>query len=97
MDMGGIAQGFAIPGWLLIAYVVILGTVVPYLCVLSGMRLLSASTSSVIGMLEPVIAGGFAWIWFGQSWNFIQLLGAATVLIGIYLADRAKNVAPKIN
>jgi drug/metabolite transporter (DMT)-like permease len=97
MDMGGIAAGISIPGWLLITYVVILGTVVPYLCVLSGMRLLSASTSSVIGMLEPVIAGGFAWIWFGQSWSFIQLLGAATVLIGIYLADRAKNVTAKIN
>ena len=97
MDMGGIAQGFSIPGWLLIAYVVILGTVVPYLCVLTGMQMLSASTSSVIGMLEPVIAGGFAWIWFGQSWNFIQLLGAATVLIGIYLADHAKNVTAKTN
>jgi drug/metabolite transporter (DMT)-like permease len=48
-------------------------------------------------MLEPVIAGGFAWIWFGQSWSLIQLLGAATVLIGIYLADRAKNVTAKIN
>jgi drug/metabolite transporter (DMT)-like permease len=46
-----------------------LGTVVPYLCVLTGMRLLTASTSSVIGMLEPVIAGGFAWIWFSQSWD----------------------------
>jgi drug/metabolite transporter (DMT)-like permease len=57
------------------------------------MRLLSASTSSVIGMLEPVIAGGFAWIWFSQSWNAIQLFGAAIVLIGIYLADRAKTVA----
>lgn len=93
LDMGGIAEGFALPGWLLITYVVILGTVVPYLCVLSGMRLLSASTSSVIGMLEPVIAGGFAWIWFSQSWNAIQLFGAAIVLIGIYLADRAKTVA----
>jgi drug/metabolite transporter (DMT)-like permease len=91
--MGGIAAGFALPGWLLITYVVILGTVVPYLCVLSGMRLLTASTSSVIGMLEPVIAGGFAWIWFSQSWNAIQLFGAAIVLIGIYLADRAKTVA----
>jgi drug/metabolite transporter (DMT)-like permease len=97
MDMGGIATGISIPGWLLLTYVVVLGTVVPYLCVLTGMRMLSASTSSVIGMLEPVIAGGFAWIWFGQSWSFIQLLGAATVLIGIYLADRAKNVTAKIN
>jgi drug/metabolite transporter (DMT)-like permease len=94
MDMGGIAEGFSLPGWVLILYVILMGTVVPYLCVLTGMRLLTASTSSVIGMLEPVIAGGFAWIWFSQSWDFIQLMGASIVLIGIYLADRAKTVAP---
>jgi len=40
-----------------------------------------------------VIAGAFAWIWFGQSWDLIQLIGAAIVLVGIYLADRAKTVS----
>ena len=92
MDLGGIAQGTMLPGWLLIGAAAIFGTVVPYMLVLSGMKLLTASTSSVIGMLEPVIAGAFAWIWFGQSWDFIQLIGAAIVLVGIYLADRAKSV-----
>jgi drug/metabolite transporter (DMT)-like permease len=95
MDLGGIAAGTMVPGWLLMAAVAILGTVIPYLCVLTGMRLLTASTSSVIGMLEPVIAGIFAWIWFSQSWDAIQLIGAVVVLFGIYLADRAKTVASK--
>jgi drug/metabolite transporter (DMT)-like permease len=92
MDLGGIAQGVMVPGWLMVATASIFGTVIPYLLVLSGMRYLSASTSSVIGMLEPVVAGAFAWIWFGQSWDFVQLIGAAIVLFGIYLADRAKSV-----
>jgi drug/metabolite transporter (DMT)-like permease len=92
MDLGGIAEGTMVPGWIMIAAAAIFGTVVPYMLVLSGMRYLSASTSSVIGMLEPVIAGAFAWAWFSQSWDFIQLIGAATVLFGIYLADRAKSV-----
>jgi drug/metabolite transporter (DMT)-like permease len=91
MNLGGIAEGTILPGWLLISSAAILGTIVPYMLVLSGMKVLSASTSSVIGMLEPVIAGAFAWIWFGQSWDFIQLIGAAIVLVGIYLADRAKT------
>ena len=93
MDLGGIAKGTMLPGWLLIGIAAIFGTVVPYMLVLSGMKVLTASTSSVIGMLEPVIAGAFAWIWFAQSWDFIQLLGAAAVLVGVYLADRAKTVA----
>ena len=92
MDLGGIAAGVLIPGWVMMAGAALLGTVIPYLCVLTGMRLLTASTSSVIGMLEPVIAGIFAWIWFSQSWDAIQLVGAFVVLFGIYLADRAKSV-----
>jgi drug/metabolite transporter (DMT)-like permease len=44
-------------------------------------------------MLEPVMAGAFAWVWFGQSWDAIQLIGAVVVLFGIYLADRAKSQA----
>jgi drug/metabolite transporter (DMT)-like permease len=44
-------------------------------------------------MLEPVFAGALAWIWLGQSWDGIQLVGAVIVLIGIYLADRSKSVA----
>jgi drug/metabolite transporter (DMT)-like permease len=92
MNLGGIADGTMVPGWVMIGAAAIFGTVVPYMLVLSGMRYLSASTSSVIGMLEPVIAGAFAWAWFSQSWDFIQLIGAATVLFGIYLADRAKSV-----
>lgn len=91
MNLSGIAEGTMVPGWVMIGAAAIFGTVVPYMLVLSGMRFLSASTSSVIGMLEPVIAGGFAWLWFAQSWDAIQLVGAATVLFGIYLADRAKS------
>ena len=97
MDLGGIAKGTVLPGWLLIGAAAIFGTVVPYMLVLSGMKMLTASTSSVIGMLEPVIAGAFAWIWFGQSWDLIQLIGAAIVLVGIYLADRAKTVKSERN
>jgi drug/metabolite transporter (DMT)-like permease len=44
-----------------------------------------------MGMLEPVFAGVFAWIWLGQSWSPIQLTGGLIVLIGIYIADRTKN------
>jgi len=91
MDLGGIAAGTMVPGWAMMLLAATIGTVIPYLCVLTGMRLLTASKSSVIGMLEPVLAGCFAWIWFGQSWDFLQLIGAIVVLVGIYLADRSKS------
>ena len=93
MDLQGIFTGNTLPGWVLILWIIIMGTIVPYLFVIGGLRLLSASTSSVIGMLEPVLAGVFAWIWLEQSWNGIQLTGAVIVLVGIYIADRARAVA----
>jgi len=93
INLQGRFSDFSAPGWLLIAYIIVFGTMVPYLFVVGGIRRLSASTSSVIGMLEPVIAGIFAWIWLSQSWSAIQLFGGAIVLIGIYIADRAKNNA----
>jgi len=93
INLQGRFSDFSAPGWLLIAYIIVFGTMVPYLFVVGGIRRLSASTSSVIGMLEPVIAGVFAWIWLSQSWSVIQLAGGAIVLIGIYIADRAKNNA----
>ena len=93
MDLQGVFAGKTLPGWLLILWIITMGTIVPYLFVIAGLRLLSASTSSVIGMLEPVLAGVFAWIWLKQSWNGIQLIGAAVVLVGIYIADRARSAA----
>jgi drug/metabolite transporter (DMT)-like permease len=93
MDIHGYFAGTLFPGWSLLLWIVVMGTIVPYLFGISGLRLLSESKSSVIGMLEPVLAGAFAWIWLGQSWDAIQLVGALIVLIGIYLADRSKSAA----
>ena len=90
INLQGRFSEYSAPGWLLLAYVIIFGTIVPYLFVVGGVRRLSASTSSVIGMLEPLIGGVFAWIWLSQSWSAIQLFGGAIVLVGIYIADRAK-------
>jgi hypothetical protein len=91
MNLEGPLENFSAPGSTLILWIVLLGTVLPYLCVLSGIKILSASTSSVIGMLEPVLAGIFAWIWIGESWNAIQLIGGAIVIIGIYIADKTRT------
>jgi drug/metabolite transporter (DMT)-like permease len=44
-------------------------------------------------MLEPVLAGIFAWIWLQQCLNGVQLLGAVVVWVGMYIADRARSAA----
>ena len=63
----------------------------PYVLVIRGISGLNPATASTIGMLEPISAGIFAWILLNESLNLIQLIGAATVLVGIYFADRAST------
>ena len=93
INMQGIFEGFDTYGWVLIAWIIIFGTIVPYLFVIGGLRRMAPSTASVMGMLEPVLAGAFAWVWLAQSWAPIQLSGAAIVLVGNYIADKAKIAA----
>lgn len=97
MNLQGIFEGNFLPGWVLITWIIVMGTIVPYLFVVSGMLKLTPSTSSVIGMLEPVLAGAFAWIWLAQSWAPVQLGGALIVLVGIYIADKVKIAATSSN
>ena len=93
IDLQGRFADYSLPGWVLILWIILLGTIAPYLLVVNGIKLLSASTSSVMGMAEPVLAGVFAWLWLFEEWNFIQLIGGVTVIIGIICADRARSAA----
>jgi drug/metabolite transporter (DMT)-like permease len=76
-----------------VLWIIIIGTVIPYLLTVTGIRELSASTGSVIGMIEPLFAGVIAWWLLNEAFNTTQLLGAAILLFGIYLADRARQKA----
>ena len=90
INMQGIFEGFDTYGWVLIAWIIIFGTIVPYLLVITGIKTLSASTSSVIGMVEPVLVGILAWWWLREAWLPLQIFGGVLVMIGIYVADRAR-------
>lgn len=80
-----------LPGWVLISWIIVMGTILPYLLILTGLKQLSASTSSVIGMLEPVIAGVIAWWWLNETFTAVQLIGGTVVIAGIIVADRARR------
>ncbi len=89
IPLNGHFEGHSLPGWVLIAWMILLGTVLPYVLVMRGISKLNPATASTIGMLEPILAGFFAWMLLSESLSAVQLIGAATVLVGIYFADRA--------
>lgn len=93
VNLLGIFKEHTLPGWVLISWIIVMGTIVPYVLILTGLKQLSASTSSVIGMLEPVIAGVIAWWWLNETFTSVQLIGGTVVIAGIILADQARREA----
>lgn len=79
-----------LPVWSLMLWMVVLGTIVPFLLVVGALRHISATRAGITGMLEPVVAILVAWAWLGESLEPVQLAGAALTLGGIVLAQTAR-------
>jgi len=84
----------AVPAGLLVVWVVVLGTVVPYGLILLALRSLGSARTGLLGMAEPVLAALVAYLVLGEALSPVQLLGGAVVLIGIVLAETARQPAP---
>lgn len=91
LSLEELSPGNYIIGWQLIAILIIFGSIVPYLFITYGVKKIPASQASVIAMLEPVIAGGIAWLVLSEALTPLQIIGGATVLVGIYLTERARQ------
>lgn len=76
-----------VPLWVALTWIVGLGTLAPYALEISALRHLSPTTTGVVGMVEPVLAAGVAWIWLDQVLNTTQLAGGLLVLVGIGLVQ----------
>jgi drug/metabolite transporter (DMT)-like permease len=75
--------------WWLVLWVVVLGTVAPFLLVIGALRHVPATRAGIVGTLEPVLAGLWAWLWLGETLAPAQLVGAAVVLVAVALAQLA--------
>jgi drug/metabolite transporter (DMT)-like permease len=84
------ADGAAVPLWLLCAYMIVLGTVVPFWLVVVSLHHIRASQASVVGMTEPLLAIFIAWVALGEVLTPTQIIGAVTVLAGVLLAERSR-------
>jgi drug/metabolite transporter (DMT)-like permease len=91
LPVGGDISDAVAPGWTLMTYVVLLGTIAPFLLVITALKYTTPARAGMIGMLEPVAASAVTWVWLGESLSMIQVLGGVIVLIGIGLAETARN------
>ena len=76
-------------GWLLVAFIVVFGTVVTFALFLQGIRDAGAVRASILSVTEPVSAAILAFFWLGTAFTTADLLGFAAILATVFLL--AKN------
>jgi drug/metabolite transporter (DMT)-like permease len=78
------------PLWFLVLWMIVLGSIVPFLLVVGALPRIGATRTAIVAMLEPVVAILVAWAWLGEALDAVQLVGAALTLAGIGLAQTAR-------
>ncbi|MBL7814934.1 MAG: DMT family transporter [Saprospiraceae bacterium] len=66
-------------------WMVLAATVIPTFLIVEGIRLVGANNSGIIGAVGPVSMIGLAYVFLGEQITFMQLLGTAIVLAGVFL------------
>lgn len=89
--MLGTLEEYVAPLWLVLAWVVLLGTVVPFAAELFALRHLSATTVTMVAMLEPVGVSALGWWWFLERLDAVAVAGGVAVVTGIVLAQSARR------
>lgn len=71
-----------------VVWLVVLGTVVPFLLEVAALRLTDPGSVGVVATLEPAIAAAVAWWWLGQVLTPLQVLGGVLVVGAVALIER---------
>jgi drug/metabolite transporter (DMT)-like permease len=88
--LGRLAEHSA-PVWVVLAWIVVVGTLLPFSLALLALRHLSATTVTMVAMLEPIGVAALGWIWFAESLDAVALTGGVAVVVGIVLAQSARR------
>jgi drug/metabolite transporter (DMT)-like permease len=69
----------------------VLGTVVPFILLVSALHHVPATRVTIVAMLEPVLAAIVAWLWLDEELAAVQIAGGLIVLIGVILAQTSRG------
>lgn len=89
-------DGPTLPMLALVAWVVIVGTIATAPVIPVALKYVDGSQASMIGMIEPILAGAMAWVALGEQLGPFQILGGFGVLAGIAMAERSRAGKPLV-
>jgi drug/metabolite transporter (DMT)-like permease len=79
------------PLWLVLGWVIVLGTLVPFFATLLALSFVRATTVTVIALLEPIGVSALGWAWFDESPGPVAIVGCLAVVAGIVIAQSARR------
>lgn len=83
--------GISGPAWMLLAFIVVLGTFTTFALGMWSISILKATRSGIVATSEVLFAFLAAWLILGETLNVVQLVGAGIVLTGVILAQSARD------
>ena len=83
-------------GYMQIAAVVVIATVIPFALTLAAVRLIPAARVGLAATFEPVVAAVAAWIALGEHLDPVQIAGGVVVLVGIAIAQSLRPTAGSV-
>jgi drug/metabolite transporter (DMT)-like permease len=90
VSLQGRFEDETVPLWLLVGFVIVVGTMITFSLLTGALRHISATRASIVATLEPVLATVIAWLWLEETFGAAQLIGGAVVLAGIFVAQTAR-------
>lgn len=87
-------RSFGLTEWMLILYIVVLGTVIPFGLYFEGINLIRASRASITATLEPITAAVISWIFLGEKLEMLQITGGILVILSVILLQVGKEEDP---
>jgi drug/metabolite transporter (DMT)-like permease len=95
------ATGRAIPitaipwqSWAAIAYLVIFGSLIAFICYLYALQNLPTEQASIYAYINPIVAVIFGAILFDESLTVYLAIGGAITLLGVFLVNKAFKAIP---
>lgn len=89
---GGVSLGFQPRGWLIIAGLSLVSTVMPVTAFMLGLPKVGPATASIVSTAEPVVTVTLAMVVFGERLGPVQAMGGALVVGAVVLLQAGGKV-----
>jgi drug/metabolite transporter (DMT)-like permease len=90
MTIHGVQLPASSNGWLGIAGIVLIATVIPVVTFLAGLERIGPTNASMLSTLEPVITVLLAAWLFGERLKPVVMLGGVLILVAVILLTRGE-------